>query len=198
MLKYIFSIAIAGFLLSCTSGEASLPEETDTPEVVEEDTTPQKEYDPSSVISRSEEFFDWYLENSRMLYKKRSMCIGAENGYHALDEQKLKAYTEWLAETNFFSEQFIEFEHNRWTTECAEEMREMARKKKHFKGPPPCVFEGDVFFKMRERPSQEMIEGLEYSVTDQTDSSAVVNFTDVHSLNWSFVGGTWKIDAWPR
>lgn len=196
MLKYIVPFAITAILLSCTSGEATLPEENDIPEVVE-DTTPKKVYDPSSVISRSEEFFDWYLENSRMLYKKRSMCIGAENGYHALDEKKLKAYTSWLEETNFFSRQFIAFENNRWTTECAEEMREMARKKKHFEGPPPCVFEGDVFFKMQERPTKELIEGLEYTVTDQTDSTAVVNFSGTNSLNWTYVGGAWKIDAWP-
>jgi hypothetical protein len=125
------------------------------------------------------------------------MCIGAENGFHALDETKLKQYTEWLAETEFFSEQFIKFEYNRWTTECAEEMREMARKKKRFTGPPPCVFEGDVFFKMQERPTQEMIDRLEYSVTDQTDSTAVVNFSGKNSLNWSYTNGTWKIDAWP-
>lgn len=196
MLKYIFPIAIAFLMFSCTSGEETLPEVEDTPEVVE-DKTPKKEYDPSSVISRSEEFFDWYLENSRLLYKNRSMCIGAENGYHALDKSKLKAYTDWLAETNFFSEAFIEFEHNRWSTECAEEMREMARKKKRFEGPPPCVFEGDVFFDMQERPTQEMIDGLKYSVSEQTDTSALVVIDGANSLNWSYANGTWKIDAWP-
>jgi len=196
MLKYIFPIAITFFVLSCTSGEKPSPEVEDLPEIVEDDT-PKKEYDPSSVISRSEEFFDWYLENSRMLYKMRSSCIGAENGYHALSKKKLKAYTDWLKESNFFSGKFIEFEHNRWTTECAEEMREMARQKKHFNGPPPCVFEGDVFFLIQERPTQEMIDGLEHSVSEQTDNSAVVSFDGTSSLNWSFVDGTWKIDAWP-
>ena len=196
MLKYIFPIAITFFVLSCNSGEKPTPEIEDLPEIVKDDT-PKKEYDPSSVISRSEEFFDWYLENNRMLYKMRSLCIGAENGYHALNKTKLKAYTDWLKETNFFSDAFIEFEHNRWATECAEEMREMARQKKHFEGPPPCVFEGDVFFKIQERPTQEMIDGLEHSVSEQTDNSAVVNFDGVTSLNWSFIDGTWKIDAWP-
>jgi len=196
MFKYIFPIAFSFALLSCGSGEESSPEVEDPSEVVEGETS-QKEYDPSSVLSRSQEFFDWYAENSRMLYKMRSSCIGAENGYHALNKEKLDAYIAWLKETNFFSDRFIQTEYERWTNECADEMREMARKKKHFVGPPPCVFEGDVFFKMQERPTQEMIDGLEHSVTNQTDSSAVVNFGGKNPLNWIYAKGTWKIDAWP-
>lgn len=196
MLKYILPIAIACFALSCTTEEKPTPEVEVEQEVADEN--PTKDYDPSSVISRSEEFFDWYLANSRMLYKMRSSCIGAENGYHALDNKKLSEYTTWLKETGFFSQAFIDFEHNRWTSECAEEMREMARKKKHFDGPPPCVFEGDVFFLMQERPTQEMVDGLEHSVSEQTDNSAVVNFNGSSSMNWVHVNGTWKIDAWPN
>lgn len=198
MLKYFFPIAIAFFAFSCTTEEkpTSEVEVEETPEISEDDK-PQKEYDPSSVLSRSEEFFDWYLRNSRTLYKMRSSCIGAENGYHALNKTKLEAYTKWLTDSKFFSDRFIEFEHNRWTSECAEDMRKMARQKKHYTGPPPCLFEGDVFFKMHAQPTQEMIDALEHVVSEQTDDSAVVSFKENRSLNWSYIDGTWKIDAWP-
>lgn len=195
MLKYIFPIAIACFTLSCTSEEKPTPEIEIEQEGVDE--APTKEYDPSSVISRSEEFFDWYLENSRMLYKMRSSCIGAENGYHALDKDKLKEYTDWLKKAEFFSQAFIDTEHERWTTECAEEMRKKARRKEHFTGPPPCVFEGDIFLKIQDRPSQEMIDGFEFSVSEQTEKGAVVDYGR-SSLNWSSKDGSWKIDAWPN
>ena len=198
MLKYILPIAVVCFAVSCTSEveENPIPEVKDTLEVVDE--KPTKNYDPSSVISRTEEFFDWYLENSRMLYKMRSSCIGAENGYHALDKKKLKEYTDWLSETKFFSKAFIDAEHTRWSTECADEMRSMARKKQHFEGPPPCVFEGDIFLLIQEQPTQEMIDGLEFSVSEQTDSNAVVNYSGSSALRWSSKNGAWRIDAWPN
>lgn len=198
MLKYILPLVILCFAVSCTSEpkEKPTPDVKEVPEKVDQKSN--KQYDPSSVISRTEEFFDWYLENNRMLYKMRSSCIGAENGYHALDKKKLKAYTDWLTETKFFSKAFIDAEQKRWSTECADEMRAMARKKKHFEGPPPCVFEGDIFFLMQERPTQEMIDVLKYSVKDQTDSTAVVNYNDASALTWSFKNGSWKIDTWPN
>lgn len=195
MLKFILPFAIICLALSCTSE----PKDKPTPEAKEKvDEKPQKKYDPSSVVSRSEEFFDWYLENSRMLYKMRSSCIGAENGYHALDKKKLKEYTDWLTETKFFSKAFIDAEFTRWSTECADEMRAMARKKKRFVGPPPCVFEGDIFLLMQERPTQEMIDALKFAVADQTDSTAVVKYNDRSALTWSKKGGSWKIDTWPN
>lgn len=198
MLKYILPLVIICFAVSCTTDpeEKPTPEVKETPEMV--DGKSDKQYDPSSVISRTEQFFDWYLENSRMLYKMRSSCIGAENGYHALDKKKLKEYTDWLKETKFFSQAFIDAEHERWSTECADEMRTMARKKKHFQGPPPCVFEGDIFLLMQDRPTQEMIDELKYSVDEQTDSTAVVNYNDRSALTWSFKNGSWKIDTWPN
>ena len=198
MLKFILPIALVCFTLSCTTDpeEKSIPTVEDSPELVDE--KPKKIYDPSSVISRTEEFFDWYFENSRMLYRMRSLCIGAENGFHALDKSKLKEYTDWLTETNFFSTNFIETERNRWTTECAEEMREFARRKKQIVGPPPCVFEGDIFLLIQEQPTQEMRDALVFSVKEQTDSSAIVNYDDRSALTWSSVDGTWKIDTWPN
>ena len=198
MLKYILPFIIVCFALSCTtepSGKTP-PVVKDLSEIV--DDKPKKEYDPSSVISRTEEFFDWYVENNRMLYRMRSSCIGAENGFHALDKKKLKEYTDWLAETKFFSQAFIDAEYTRWTTECAEEMREFARKKQAIVGPPPCVFEGDIFLSMQERPTQEMIDALEFAVEDQTDSSAIVNYNISSELTWSSKGGSWMIDTWPN
>ena len=197
MLKYILPIAIACFALSCnTEVEEKLdPKVEKTPEVI--DTPPKKIYDQSSVVARSEEFFDWYLENSRTLYKMRSSCIGAENGFHALNKKKLKEYTAWLAKTGFFSEAFISAEYKRWSTECADEMREKARKKEKIMGPPPCVFEGDIFLLMQEQPSQEMIDALEYKVAEQTENRAQVTYSGSRSLTWSSVGGSWKIDIWP-
>lgn len=198
MLKYALPIAIICFALSCTTEpeEKPTPDVEVSPEVV--DGKPSKEYDPSSVISRTEEFFDWYLENSRMLYRMRSSCIGAENGFHALDKDKLNEYTDWLTESKFFSQAFVDAEHKRWTTECAEKMREFARKKQQIVGAPPCVFEGDIFLLMQERPTQEMIDALEFSVAEQTENSAVVNYSGSSALTWSSVGETWKIDTWPN
>lgn len=198
MLKYILPLFIVCFTLSCTSEaeEKPIPKVEDSPEVV--DVTPKKEYDQSSVIARSEEFFDWYLVNSRELYKRRTSCIGAENGFHALDKKKLKQYTDWLTETKLFSKSFIDTEYKRWTTECAEEMREFARKKQQIVGPPPCVFEGDVFFQIQERPTQEMRDALVFSVSEQTDSSAIVNYDDRSALTWSYLNNSWKIDTWPN
>jgi hypothetical protein len=196
MLKYILPFAFFGLIVSCSSDEKPTKDTKKTDEVVKEDDG--KVYDPSSVISRTEEFFDWYFENSRMLYKMRSSCIGAENGYHALDKKKLKAYTDWLKETKFFSTSFIDAEHTRWTTECAEEMREKARKKQHFEGPPPCVFEGDIFLSIQEQPTPEMRKALSFKVTDQSDSSAVVNYNGASSLTWEKSGGSWKIAVWPN
>ena len=198
MLKYILPLFIVCFALSCTSEAEEKPttEIEDSPEVV--DVTPKKEYDQSSVIARSEEFFDWHLENSRELYKMRTSCIGAENGFHALDKKKLKQYTNWLTETKLFSKSFIDAEYKRWTTECAEEMREFARKKQQIVGPLPCVFEGDVFFQIQERPTQEMRDALVFSVSEQTDSSAIVNYDDRSALTWSYVNSAWKIDTWPN
>lgn len=198
MLKYILPLIIVCFALSCTTEpeEKPSPIVEDSPEIVDE--KPKKIYDQSSVISRSEEFFDWYLENSRTLYKMRSSCIGAENGFHALDKKKLKEYADWLTETKFFSQAFIDTEYKRWTTECAEKMREFARKKKQMTGPPPCVFEGDIFLLMQEQPSQEMIDALEFSVVEQTDNSAVVNYNGNSTLTWSSADGSWKIDTWPN
>lgn len=198
MLKYILPIVIVCFAISCTTEVEEKPTvEVENPvEVV--DTTPKKEYDQSSVLARSEEFFDWYLLNSRELYKMRSSCIGAENGFHALDKKKLEKYTDWLTETKFFSEAFIDSEYTRWTTECAEEMREFARRKEKIVGAPPCVFEGDIFFKIQERPTQEMRDALVFNVSEQTDSSAIVTYNDQNALTWSYINGAWKIDAWPK
>lgn len=198
MLKYILPIVTVCFVLSCTTEPEVKPTPIveDSSEIVDDKS--KKEYDQNSVIARSEEFFDWYLENSRMLYRMRSSCIGAENGFHALDKKKLKEYTDWLTETKFFSQAFIDFEYKRWTTECAEEMREFARKKKKIVGPPPCMFEGDIFLLMQERPTKEMRDALEFSVAEQTDSSAVVNYDDRSALTWSSLDGSWKIDTWPN
>lgn len=198
MLKYLFPIAILCFTLSCTTEEKPSQEvTTDSDKQTITDEKPQKEYDPSSVLSRTEEFFDWYVENSRMLYRMRSLCIGAENGFHALDENKLNDYTAWLDETGFFSDAFIETEHNRWTTECAEKMRAKARKKERIVGPPPCVFEGDIFFKMQEQPTQEMVDELDFTVDNQTDSSATVSYKN-STLTWNLKNDSWKVDSWPN
>jgi len=198
MLKYILPIALVSFALSCTTEEKTAPKEKEVEVPVEVDEKPKKQYDPSSVISRSEEFFDWYLENNRMLSRKRSSCIGAENGFHALDKQKLKEYTVWLEESNFFSKAFIDTEENRWKTECADKMREYARKKQKLVGPPPCLFEGDIFLKIQELPTQEMCDALAFSIEEQTENSAIVNYNERSALNWSSEDGTWKIDAWPN
>ncbi|PHR31209.1 MAG: hypothetical protein COA38_08545 [Fluviicola sp.] len=198
MLKYILPIITICFALSCTTEPEVKPTPIveDSSEIVDDKS--KKEYDQSSVIARSEEFFDWYFDNSRMLYRMRSSCIGAENGFHALDKNKLKEYTDWLTETKFFSQAFIDSEYKRWTTECAEKMREFARKKKQIIGPPPCLFEGDIFLLMQEQPTPEMRDALEFSVTEQTDSSAVVNYDDRSALTWSSLNGAWKIDTWPN
>ncbi|MCJ8289529.1 MAG: hypothetical protein HRT58_07670 [Crocinitomicaceae bacterium] len=198
MLKYILPIVTICFALSCTTEPEVKPTPIveDSSEIVDDKS--KKEYDQSSVIARSEEFFDWYFDNSRMLYRMRSSCIGAENGFHALDKNKLKEYTDWLTETKFFSQAFIDFEYKRWTTECAEKMREFARKKKQIVGPPPCLFEGDIFLLMQEQPTPEMRDALEFSVAEQTDSSAVVNYDDRSALTWSYLDETWKIDTWPN
>lgn len=199
MFKYLFLISALAMFVSCSNEEDTVPSNTnESSEEEVKKTGTDKTYDPSSVISRSEQFFDWYSENSRMLYKMRSACIGAENGYHALDQKKLDAYTAWLKETGFFSEDFISSEYTRWTTECASIMREKARKKEHFVGPPPCLFEGDIFFKMQERPSKEMIDSLKYNVSEQTDSSALVLFSERGKLNWVRHNNTWRIDTWPK
>lgn len=197
MLKFLFSISVLTLVVSCSTEEKPAKPKEDKPEVAIESNN-NKVYDPSSVVSRSEQFFDWYAENSRMLYKMRSSCIGAENGYHALDKKKLEEYTQWLKETGFFSDNFIASEHKRWTTECASIMREIARKKQRLVGPPPCLFEGDIFFKMQERPSAEAIAELEYNVSEQTDSTAIVLFAEKGKLNWIRSNDSWQIDTWPN
>lgn len=195
MLKHLLPIALVCLTVSCSSNEKPTPPAKKVEKVVEK---PKKQYDPSSVVSRTEEFFDWYLENNRELYKMRSSCIGAENGYHALDKKKLNAYTAWLKKTNFFSQAFIDAEFNRWSTECADEMRQIARRKQKLEGPPPCVFEGDIFLLIQDRPDKEMIEALSFSVKNQTDSSAVVEYDNRSALTWSSKDGSWKIDTWPN
>ena len=194
MFKILLPLFVGTLIVSCAADEK--PIEPKKEKVVE--AKPKKVYDPSSVVSRTEQFFDWYLENSRTLYKKRSSCIGAENGYHALNKKKLSEYTAWLQETNFFSEAFIAAEYKRWTTECANEMRENARRKKRIVGAPPCLFEGDVFFLIPERPTQKMVEALEFKVKEQTDSTALVTYDAKSALTWSKKDGSWKIDVWPN
>ncbi len=201
MFKYLFLISILALIVSCSNDQdkdAATSNEGQLEQKAENEKGNDKVYDASSVLSRSEQFFDWYNDNSRMLYKMRSQSIGSENGYHALDKKKLEEYIDWLKKTAFFSEDFIASEYDRWTTECANKMREKARKKEHFVGPPPCLFEGDVFFKMQERPSKEMIDSLEYSVVEQTDSTALVRFSERGQLNWVNQNGMWQIDAWPK
>lgn len=195
MFKFLLPLFVGVFLVACSSDKK--PVEPKKPKVVVE-TKPKKVYDPSSVISRTEEFFDWYMENSRELYKMRSSCIGAENGYHALNKKKLAEYTTWLEKTNFFSEAFIAAEYKRWTTECANEMREHVRRKKPIVGAPPCVFEGDIFFLIPERPTQEMVDALKFKVKEQSDSTAVVGYDGKSALTWSKASGSWKIDVWPN
>ncbi len=194
MFKYILPFVVICLALSCSTDEKPTPPKK-VEKVVE---APKKQYDPSSVVSRTEEFFDWYFENSRELYKMRSSCIGAENGYHALDKKKLNAYTTWLKKTNFFSQAFIDVEHKRWSTECADEMRKIARKKQKIVGAPPCVFQGDIFLLIQERPTEEIREALSFSVKDQSDSTALVQYDERSALTWSSKDGSWKIDAWPN
>ena len=193
MFKFLLPFCVGALIISCGADEK--PIEIKKPKVVE--TKPKKVYDPSSVVSRTEEFFDWYLENSRTLYKMRSSCIGAENGYHALDKKKLSEYISWLKKTNFFSDAFISSEHRRWTTECANEMRENARRKKQMVV-PPCLFEGDVFFSIPDRPTQKMVEALDFNVKEQSDSTALVDYNGKSALTWSKSDGSWKIDVWPN
>ena len=195
MFKFLLPFFVGTLIVSCAADEK--PIEPKKPKIVVE-AKPKKVYDPSSVLSRTEEFFDWYLENSRTLYKMRSSCIGAENGYHALSKKKLSEYTAWLKKTNFFSDAFIASEYQRWTTECANIMRDHARRKKPIVGAPPCVFEGDIFFMIPERPTQEMVEALNYKVKAQTDSTALVGYDNRSALTWSKSDGSWKIDVWPN
>lgn len=199
-------IVVCMLILSCTTKS----EKTDVPaEKINEKTEEKSEEEDNSeevnatqaktskvafdAVSRTKLFFEWYKSNRNEFYNKQAACvIVSSDDYYMVDSVGVNAYIDFLYSTSFFSQEFIQEVKGNWYGYCHDEMEKDRKNGLKADGPPNCVYEGDIIFKIQEDPSPMMYEDISFteikkdSVTTEVKTNSAIFF-------WKLENGTWKI-----
>lgn len=168
------------------------PSKTDNTEVISEPEvkTSKVAVDP---VSRTKAFFDWYKNNRTEFYALQAACvsINAED-YYVVDSNRVITYINYLSNTGFFGKTFTSEVKKNWFGYCANEMEKDMKEGLTADGPPNCVYEGDIIFKVQEDPSPNMYENIDYQLVE-IDSNTQEVKTNSAIFVWQLEGLNWMI-----
>ena len=149
-----------------------------------------KEENP--VIERTKEFYTWYETNATDWIHRANAVAGVDNGHYFVDTDKLNNYINWLDETGYFSQSYLNSEVNRWENECVEKMQALRMQGLEADGPPPCVYEGDILFHDQDVILKESIANTNYKLDSITDTYALVD-CGASKIHWTSENHGWKV-----